>query len=183
MKEVKLLIDYANINKNDVVLDVGCGLGDTDLDISSVTGCNIVGIDVNFDEYRINSEKVVFYHMDSESIHLGDSAFDKCIMIHSIGHFKNPEKVLINLRKTLKDGAIVALVTPNLYFIKSYSIPHKFSSYLPDDTVVTFFSKRRLKKLFTKNGFKVKVAKTYGRKAFGILPIKEGVIFVAVNNK
>ena len=123
---IKKIIDTVTFNKEDVVLDIGCGRGELVFQLAHIFKLRAIGIDysrecVNFlnDIKRKHpievQENIGFYCVNAEKIELEDNCIDKIFIVETIEHISNKE--FINILKECK-----RLLKPNgLLYIASKS--------------------------------------------------------------
>ena len=112
-KLLDLVIAVSGIQKNDRILDIGCGTGLLSLKFLEKTDCTITAIDSSSEMLRIFQEKVEKYNL-TEKIHcIQESAedmdfkpdqFDIIAATVSLHHVKLKEQVIKNVYDALKDG-------------------------------------------------------------------------------
>lgn len=108
----------AGIKENDLVLDVGCGVGGPARTISRFTGCNIIGLNNN--DYQI--QKANYYakrdHLDSKlsfvkgdfmKMEFDENTFDSVYAIEATCHAPTFEGVYGEIYKVLKPGGTFAV--------------------------------------------------------------------------
>lgn len=111
------LIDIANIQQTDCILDVGCGTGALTKKISKKIGRNgkLIGIDISREALsiansQIDKHNVDFIEMDAEKIYF-HLKFSKIISQFAVMFFTNPLIALNSLRKLMtKEGQLVFAV-------------------------------------------------------------------------
>ncbi|CCD23766.1 sterol 24-C-methyltransferase NDAI_0C01050 [Naumovozyma dairenensis CBS 421] len=110
----------AGIKKQDLVLDVGCGVGGPAREIANFTGCHIVGLNNN--DYQIakakwgakkagldkNLEFIKGDFMDLNGT-FEENTFDKVYAIEATCHAPNLEKCYKEIYKVLKPGGVFAV--------------------------------------------------------------------------
>lgn len=108
----------AGIQKGDLVLDVGCGVGGPAREIARFTGCNVIGLNNNdyqlakakwyAKKYHLQDQldfvKGDFMHMDFEP-----NTFDKVYAIEATCHAPSLEGVYGEIYKVLKPGGTFAV--------------------------------------------------------------------------
>ncbi len=109
-QELKLLLKHYNF-KNKRVLDVGCGRGE----LTSKLGkyCKeIIGIDSSIKKLKQakKSKKVKYKKALAEKLPFKDKSFDCIIIIVTLHHMKNKNKILREIKRVLKDkGKLIIL--------------------------------------------------------------------------
>jgi ubiquinone/menaquinone biosynthesis C-methylase UbiE len=111
------LIDIANIQPSDYILDVGCGTGALTKKISNKIGRygKIIGIDISREALsiansQIDKQNIDFIEMDAEKIYFR-IRFSKIISQFAVMFFTNPIATLNSLRNLMtKEGQLVFAV-------------------------------------------------------------------------
>ncbi|KAH3900335.1 probable Sterol 24-C-methyltransferase [Saccharomycodes ludwigii] len=108
----------ADIQKDDLVLDVGCGIGGPAREICRFTGCNIIGLNNN--DYQLAKatyyakkfkldDKLSFVKGDFMHMEFDPNTFDKVYAIEATVHAPTLEGVYGEIYKVLKPGGIFAV--------------------------------------------------------------------------
>ena len=97
------------------VLDIGCGTGIL-VNILSHSGYIVDGIDTSPEaiEFAKSCRKGNFY-LASIGCFRGKYKYDLVIATQLVEHLRNPEVLLVNVKKLLNPGKYVYVETPNLY--------------------------------------------------------------------
>ncbi len=114
-----LAMDRAGLAAGERVLDVGCGIGDTTLDLGRRVGPGgaVVGVDVSapmLDRARAaalsaGAANVAFENADAQTAAL-PGPFDVLYSRFGVMFFADPEAAFANLRRALRPGARLAFV-------------------------------------------------------------------------
>lgn len=108
------MIDIAEIQENDKVLDIGCGGGMTLKRISKkVTGGHLTGLDysatsvemtkeLNKEDY--NSGKLDVIEASVDNMPFEDDTFDKIVSVESLYFWKDLEKSISEIKRVMKKG-------------------------------------------------------------------------------
>jgi ubiquinone/menaquinone biosynthesis C-methylase UbiE len=137
---------WKNFEGHKKVLDVGCGSG-TFL-LAAPAGHELVGTEIIDTEIEKSKEKglnVIKANLNKK-LPFEDASFDGIIMSHVIEHLENPYKTLKELKRILKDGGKLVIVTPN--FATDYK------NFYNDFTHKNPFTKRGLFKILFDAEFK-----------------------------
>ena len=111
--EINFVLD--KINRNDIVLDLGCGYGRVAIRLLAVAK-KVVGIDISKDNIQLaeefvgNNEQCEFYTMDAIDLKFENNTFDKVICVQNgISAFKvDPSKLVEeSVRVTRKGGTVL----------------------------------------------------------------------------
>ncbi len=156
-----LIQDYGKVG---TLLDIGVGTG-LFMEIAMQRGFEVSGLDVSdyaikgvSKRLKIRSDKrLVVSELHSSTF--PTQSFDVVNLRHSIEHVTDPAKLLKQVFRILKPGGIVSIATPNSFgwHAKIYQDlwPHWSVPYH-----IQFFSKKSLKDVVNKAGFKIVVFKT-----------------------
>ncbi|CAD6639723.1 HN1_G0018220.mRNA.1.CDS.1 [Saccharomyces cerevisiae] len=108
----------AGIQRGDLVLDVGCGVGGPAREIARFTGCNVIGLNNN--DYQIAkakyyakkynlSDQMDFVKGDFMKMDFEENTFDKVYAIEATCHAPKLEGVYSEIYKVLKPGGTFAV--------------------------------------------------------------------------
>lgn len=138
------------------LLDVGCGTGDTILELKSL-GWDVYGMDIDANAVKIAHKRGlgnVSYGSYQDIARFPDRFFDVIRLYHVIEHLDNPRLCLSIIRKKLKPGGELVVGTPN-----AGSVAAKvFGSYwynLDAPRHIFLFTPKNLEKMLTATGFSV----------------------------
>ncbi len=169
------IIKSKNRIENPLILDLCCGTGDFSLQFAKMG--NVIGVDFAEGMLRNGLEKVKGKRIyltcgDALLLPFRDDIFDIVSIAFGVRNFENLERGLLEIRRVLKKGGIVAILefsSPESRFIKkTFSIYfHKILpflgnlisksdfaySYLPQ-SVSQFPSHKKMKKILEDLGFK-----------------------------
>jgi SAM-dependent methyltransferase len=160
------LVD-AEVDPSTRVLDVGCGHADLLAPILA-RAASVVGVDPDPRALEANSvigEKVVGR---AEQLPFADGSFDLVLMAWVVEHLDEPYRAVRELRRVLRPGGRVILLTPNAWNYTTWlirAIPHRFHDRLnrrlyhrqPHDTYPVRYrmnTTRRLDRGFAAAGFR-----------------------------
>ncbi len=165
--------EFFPINKSESVLNVGCGDG-VQAVVYQGNFKTMVGIDINSDRLEVARNLVKYYNIDNttwlqanvEKIPLQEK-FDKCIAIDIIEHVINPDQVIREIHRLLKDNGQLLITFPalhdkweNLFRFIGRKILHRRGktvykpSWDPDQHQYNYKLKQWLK-ILEANGFKL----------------------------
>lgn len=159
-QEIIDLID--NNDKNINVLEVGCACGATLLAIKNkYPNSNIYGIELNESTAKIAGTFADVRAENIENINLSyeEGYFDYIIFADVLEHLYNPEKVLENMKKYLKDDGFILASIPNVmhYSVIKALINGNWTyedAGILDKTHIRFFTLNEIGKMFNKLNFK-----------------------------
>ncbi len=109
------ILEYGEIGKKDVVLEIGCGLG---ILLSKVKAGDKYGLESNEFAVATCQKKGlnVKLHDDVYKLPFEDKKFDVVIMNEVIEHIPEPEKALKEIGRVLKMDGKLIITTPNKNF-------------------------------------------------------------------
>jgi len=99
------LVDLLAPQKNERILDVGCGTGDLAHEIAA-SGANVHGIDASHDMIITAQQKypdITFHTMDATALHMTNQ-FDAVFSNAALHWMKQPDAVINNIYSALKPG-------------------------------------------------------------------------------
>ncbi len=106
-----------SVEKNDVLIDIGCGSGVQIKELGKTGYFLAIGIDVNLNAIRFARErslpKTEFIIADSQFLPIKSSRADKIICAEVIEHITNPQHLVNEIARVLKKGGSVVITTPN----------------------------------------------------------------------
>ena len=162
----------ANITKNDRVLDIGCGSGETSFWASKlvgttgrVTGADISEILLNFAKSKFfNINNLDFINCDVQNYQFEANNFDKVISRFGIMFFENPVEAFTNIKLSMKTNALLNFVCwsnmkENDFFYEGLEMISKYAKKnLPPITKnpgpFAFSDKKYIEKILKKSGFR-----------------------------
>jgi len=113
-KRISVLLGFADINENDKVLEIGCGIGNI---LERIKKGHLYGVDIS--EVQIERAKkrlgsgVNLTKAPGESLPFEDKFFDKIICTEVFEHVLEPQLIINEMKRVLKDGGIISLSIPN----------------------------------------------------------------------
>ncbi len=113
-KRIKKLIQLADLKDSDLVLEVGCGAGHI---LERVKKGKLHGIDISEIQIRRAKERlgvsVELTKAPGEKIPYNDKYFDKILCSEVIEHVLDPDPLLKEMKRVLKDDGILSFSIPN----------------------------------------------------------------------
>ena len=104
LKKLLIIKNNIKINKNDLLLDVGCGTG-----ISSQFDCKVVGIDPSIGLLRLNKSRSRI-QAKAEYLPFKNNTFDIVISVTSAHNFKDIEKGLKEIKRVGKNNFVFSVL-------------------------------------------------------------------------
>lgn len=107
-EKVNRILDLAQIQTNDTVLDVACGTGVLfpfylERRVKKVTGVDFSRNMIDIAKKKFQGENVCFYCADIESLTL-DEKVGKAVIFNAFPHFIEPERVVESIAKNLREN-------------------------------------------------------------------------------
>jgi len=141
---------------SDIILEVGCGSGNTLEYLKRIGKCNkTIGIEINQDAAHLavtKADEVYIGNIETMIVPLEKNSCDAIICLDVLEHLYNPEKVLSHLTSLLKPGGACIISLPNIcnYRIIISMLLGKWNytdEGLLDKTHIKFFSVKSSKEL------------------------------------
>ena len=105
------------VKAGDIVVDIGCGSGMQLQEMSKNGYALAVGIDVNLNAALHGRKKSIentdFIIADARHLPVKASCVDRIICAEIIEHVKEPDQLIQEISRVLKDGGVVVITTPN----------------------------------------------------------------------
>jgi len=141
----------SHIKKNPKVikcLDIGCSSGVVTYELSKVFG-RVVGIDVDknaliYAKKKYKNSNLDFYMENGEKTHFENSDFDLVILNQVYEFVENPEKLLKEVYRILKNDGICFFAARNKYALLEAQYKLPFLSWIPQkyaDVIVRLLKK------------------------------------------
>lgn len=117
IKSARVYCEFFALNKNDIVLNIGCGQGAQALAYKGQFK-KMIGVDINCEKLKNDSVKVENYETicaNVENIPLENGMFDRAIAIDIIEHVLNPRLLCLEARRLLKSDGEILIGFPMTY--------------------------------------------------------------------
>ena len=150
------------------VLDVGCATGAL---IASLRekGMSVSGVEISpCAQYARNERRLDVRSTPLEECGFPGNSFDVILASHLIEHLNNPEIFLEEARRICKENGYIFITTPNISGFQARLFGAAWRSAIFDHLYL--FSKRTLKNLLKRKGFKIEICRTWGGLAAGTAP-------------
>lgn len=157
ISEVNFLELLLKPEKDENILDYGCGSGFCLELLKQRTKANYFGYDVNIFFEKNNIPNWLKYKIE------GDIKFDKVYFMHSFAHIEKINELLQNIKFSLNDKGLLYVITPNKEF-DEYFRRIKDKKYSPDLTVVRHYSIEDITTIFETHGYNIEVTGQFGKK-------------------
>jgi uncharacterized protein (TIRG00374 family) len=116
-RKTEVIKNTLSVEKDDVLIDIGCGSGVQIKEIGKTEYALAIGIDVNLNAIRFARQRSLpdteFIIADSQYLPIKSSRADKIICAEVIEHLKKPQNLVTEITRVLKKGGAVAITTPN----------------------------------------------------------------------
>jgi ubiquinone/menaquinone biosynthesis C-methylase UbiE len=119
--EFRRFIEWLELRSDSMVLEVGSGLGGPALFLVEMTGCRLIGVDVNehgvANANRLAQERGLdrarFQQGDaSQPLAFPDETFDAVLCIDTINHLRDRPRILAEWTRVLKSGGRLLFTDP-----------------------------------------------------------------------
>jgi ubiquinone/menaquinone biosynthesis C-methylase UbiE len=117
-------IEWLCLSPRKKLLDVACGAGGPALRIASITGCSVVGVDVqeqavstanSLASQRGQAERAEFWRVDAnQPLPFPNSSFDVVTCIDAINHLCDRPRVITEWARLLKPGGRMLFTDPTI---------------------------------------------------------------------
>ena len=150
------------------VLDIGCSTGNLGKSIKDNFNSYVVGVDSDLKSLTEAKSKIdEAHHMDLDSFQNQFSNFDLIICADVLEHTKNPDKVLLELLKSLSSNGYVIISLPNIqHWTAIFNLiignwPQRERGIF-DRTHLRFFTLSSIKELCSESGLKIlRISRNY----------------------
>lgn len=151
----KLIVNNLSEKKEKVkIFDIGCGNGQF-LNYISSKHFDKYGLEINLEGFNICKEKGInVFNQDLDKVCFDSNFFDVITLWHVIEHSDNPNKMLISIKKILKDDGILLITTPDTNSL-GFKYGQSLWFHLDAPRHLTLHNKVSLSYLLEKNGFEI----------------------------
>jgi ubiquinone/menaquinone biosynthesis C-methylase UbiE len=113
-KRVNVLVEFADIKVDSLVLDAGCGNGHIleRIDKGKLTGIDISPLQIQRAKAKIG-DKAELEQAPIEKMPFADKYFDRIICTEVFEHTLEPEAGIKEMHRVLKDDGIISISVPN----------------------------------------------------------------------
>ena len=120
---------YLNPKKEEIILDVGCGIGHYVFELATKFDCKVYGVDIDADDIELASRmaenthtaNAVFSVGDILHLEFPDEMFDKVLLSQVIERVRDDENALQELYRILKPGGYLILLTRYVDIMQEYA--------------------------------------------------------------
>lgn len=166
----KCSVDFSRLNSDDLVLEVGCGLGIPRV-LSDVSMKLYVGLDISrrmLGTATITRDSWVNWIVaDAEQLPFCNKVFSKAIALETLEHLENPYLALREMMRVVQLDGIIAVSVPSTFSNKVFnrilklfeiilhdSVRSKMSQILSGNMIENQFSSLSLMKMFRLRGMR-----------------------------
>ncbi|PRR80947.1 class I SAM-dependent methyltransferase [Clostridium vincentii] len=173
-KFVKVMYDEIIRRVNDInpksLLDVGCGTGNILLKLCGNKNIKLYGLDlsekmIETAENKLNGRAELKVG-DAEFMPWQENSFEVIICNASFHHYPNPEKVLLEMKRLLKENGKVVIGDPTAPLILRQAM--NLFCKISNNGDYKIYSKKEIKELLIKCGFKPFDFKRINYRSFAI---------------
>jgi SAM-dependent methyltransferase len=179
-REVDTLLAALDVQPGGRVLDVGCGPGAALRELRQRGACP-VGVDLYAAWAGLCNERPVV-RGDAAHLPFATGSMDAALLVHVMAHLGRPAQGLSEIRRVLRPGGRLGLLTPNARFLSALRLrPRRQRGYRPDPTVHHHYNLRELRRQVTAAGFQILQARPWGARALPLpgASLKERLLLVA----
>lgn len=149
----------SNINKNSVVLDLGCNLGVISNFIAEkakeVVGVDYLSYAIDLAKQNYKRDNLSFYNEEAISyLNKSNKKFDTLILSHILEHLDEPKKFLLDF-KSYFDQIYIEVPDFDRYYLNHYRKDMNLDLIYADEDHVSEFDRKELKELVTECGLEV----------------------------
>lgn len=120
IEQWRCYLSLLKISEADIILDIGCNQGDTELFAVDIYPYlkKIIGVDINLEAIKIAGKKlkesnkynkIEFIEADAQSLPFADNSFDKIIALEMLEWVESPADVIKEIYRVLKDDGIALI--------------------------------------------------------------------------
>ncbi len=165
LRQIKINMPTFN-SKNCKMLDLGCGEGFSTIEGSKL-GLKTTGVDISVEAISIADRKYgsMFFSSPLEKIDCLNlpKDFDLITLFDVLDHVYDPSKVIELTSSHIKKNGFLFVDVCNFNSLYRYIMGKSYVHIIPYEHL-SYFSKKTLKRLLEKNGFKIIFLKNHPRK-------------------
>lgn len=149
---LELLGEFEAYRNTSKLLDIGCGYGFF-LETAKQNNWDVTGVEITDDAVKACTSKGLrMHHGTLETAHFQDETFDVIVLIETIEHVIQPEKLITEIHRVLRPGGLVYLTTPNFNAINRYRLKAQYD-VIQYPLHLSYFTPKTLQRFFESNGF------------------------------
>lgn len=162
--QTRELMRAIKVQPNDLILDVGCGMGNLDFELVR-RGAKVVGLDLEIHPLSKRAAKALknlkFVEASAEKLPFAAKSFDKVILSSILQVVRDDQKLLRECHRVLKkDGVIVGTVPDDYKIIRRMTDWSKTKIKKAFGIIGRqYYTPRELRTISEKNGFELREIK------------------------
>ena len=161
--EVKALRSRLGPTAAGAVLDLGCGTGQA-MSLFASRHAYAVGLDRS-STWAARMRERPAVRGDAALLPFRDDSFAAAVLVHVLAHLEDPARCLAEVRRVLRDGGRLGLLTPNRPYVDALRAALPGGDYTPDPTVEEHFRLDELVRLVDGAGFRITTARQWGARS------------------
>ena len=159
-KFIKILKIIKKFKKTGKLLDVGGGFGLFSKLARENSKFHVEIIEPYLETYYVNNKNIKSHRLKLENfIKNTERRYDVIVLLDVLEHFENPDEVIENVKKILKDKGLIVISLPNYKSIMAY-LSKGWAWWMVEDHKY-HFSPNSITQLMKKNKLKKKYLTTY----------------------
>jgi len=154
---IKRIIELGRVGAGKKILDLGCGTGNVAQQIRQKINADIIGVDASFSMLEVARDKsleVTCANIDNRQLPFRDGSFDTIIGAYVIHQIENPDFMLSECYRVLRDGALVLLTSSHKQIENQHPIIKNFFPSYIDIDKGRFPDIKRIDNILNSIGFK-----------------------------
>ena len=170
--KIEKVLQITAITDEDIILDIGCAKGGILYRLTTRARCGI-GIDIagNILKRARKSERIRYVQADAEYLPFDDNACSKIICLDLLEHVKNPKRVLIEMKRVLKENGVIIIAVPTTGFLASLLTGDFYEGHL------RYYTVDRITEDLSEAGLNVKDLKLFNSLPFSTFLARYEIIF------
>jgi SAM-dependent methyltransferase len=173
----KTVINYIPVKPGLRILDLGCGTGETGVQLKEKFGAEVYGVSISKTECEIASKLIdncYLYNLEDGLPQELNKKFDVVLLSHVLEHICYPENLLLQIKNVLQPDGIVVVALPNIMHYNSrFNLLRGNFEYaekgIYDFTHFRWYTYNSTPKLFAKYGYKAVISDVTVSMPFGRL--------------
>jgi SAM-dependent methyltransferase len=155
---------------HNAVVDIGSGDGHTCAELQSAGWPSVVGVEIS--RTRVAHARQLYPHIPFFSCPLGETgiaenSLDLIVMDSVIEHLPHPVEIVRDLKRFLKPGGTIVLLTPNMESGHFRFLGKRWTGMLAPHAHIFLFTGSALSRLLSQAGFSVSTCGSLHMPAFG----------------
>lgn len=160
MNKFRFVLDNVpRAHAHDVALDIGCGFGEY-MNLLEKKGYHVTGIDI--DKEAIKHNKHALYQ-SAEKLTFTNNSFDVVTCVDVLEHVDNPQYVMSEIRRVVKEDGTVIITVPHFDFPFTYDPINFILKFFGTHIKIglwwwghkRLYKVKEIRKLLTEHGFDI----------------------------